>query len=614
MRNLFTLSSFTKIGNEVIFLSISFLLLFMKYLFAILCLAIFSNCQTNEPTKNEGEQKSEKKELKIDQAQQIQPPSNLIRLNQLGYFSNAQKIASVVGDNKLSSFSIIDTKTSKEVFTGSVAPPKQAKLSGETIQQFDFSEFKQAGTYQIKLENGLYSYPFEIGKGFYDEVLITATKSYYYQRISSAITEKHGGKWNRPAGHPDKEVFYHPSTGKTGAISSPKGWYDAGDFGKYVTNGSFSASQLLHSIESYPQLYADGALNIPESGNGINDLLDEVKYEADWVATMQDEDGGVFHKLTTKRFTDAIMPDKGDQPRFIMAKSSVATFDFAAFLAKMARHYKKHNANQADEWLEQAKKAWSWGIQNPNVAFKNASDVVTGEYGDNDATQEQFWAATELYVATNEQQYLDFIIKNLPDLTYTYGDGWKSFMRYLGVFTLLKDDVKIPDDLKQELEKRLIASADDLTNRVQTFDYQQGVNDFQWASNSDDQNVAFVIANAHKVAPKPEYVTAVLSSLNYLFGHNALGLSMITGIGDHSPMNVHHRQSKADGIKDPVPGFVCGGPNNHKQDVKEVKYPKGVSPMQSYQDVWESYASNEVCLNWNAPTPYILQFAIEQGK
>jgi len=264
--------------------------------------------------------------------------------------------------------------------------------------------------------------------------------------------------------------------------------------------------------------------------------------------------------------------------------------------------------------LAQAKKAWIWGVQNPKVAFKNPEDVVTGEYGDDDSSQEQFWAAAELYSTTGEQEYLDFITNNLPALNYVYGDGWKYFMEYLGAFTLLNEEVTLPDGVKETIEKRLIASADDLTNRVQTFDYQQGVNDFQWASNSDVQNVAFVIGAANKVAPKPAYVAAVLSSLNYLFGHNAIGYSMITGVGDKSPMNVHHRQSQADGIKAPVPGFVCGGPNDHKQDAHELEYPKDVSPMQSYRDVWESFASNEVCLNWNAPTPYVLQFAIEEGE
>ncbi len=586
----------------------------MKYLTLFLLFVIFWSCNSSSSTKNDMNKPIEKKEIKVEESQYIKSASELIRLNQLGYFPKAKKVGSIVGDTEHSAFAIINLENGKEVFTGSIGAKKQAKLSGETIQQFDFSALKKEGDYQIKLDNGLSSYPFEIGKDFYKEVLPIVTKSYYYQRQSTEITEEHGGQWKRLAGHLDEEVFFHPSTGKTGAISAPKGWYDAGDFGKYVSNGSFSAGQLLHTLERYPDLYPDGSLNIPESGNGINDLLDEIKYEIDWIATMQDEDGGVFHKLTTKRFSGAIMPHEGDKPRFIMPKSSVATFDFAAVLAKMARQYKKQDAQQADKWLAQAKKAWTWGVHNPKVAFKNPEDVVTGEYGDDDSTQEQFWAAAELYSTTGDQQYLDFISTNLPNLTYTYGDGWKSFMRYLGVFILLNEEVALPMEVKEALEKRLIASADDLTNRVQTFDYQQGVNDFQWASNSDVQNVAFVIGEAHKVSPKPAYVEAVLSSLNYLFGHNAIGLSMITGIGDKSPMNVHHRQSQADGIEDPVPGFVCGGPNDHKQDAHELEYPKNASPMQSYKDVWESYASNEVCLNWNAPTPYVLQFAIEEGE
>jgi len=582
----------------------------MKNVIFLLLLITLWSCSN----KNKFETNSPIEKSKSEASIPANPASDKIRLNQLGYYPNAKKVVTVVGQDKLSSFSIINLTNGEVALTGNIGTQTKANLSGEMIQQLDFSNLREKGNYQIKLEDGSYSHPFEIGTNLYQEVLPVVTKSYYYQRVGVDITEEYGGQWKRPAGHLDKEVSFHPSTNKTGTISSPKGWYDAGDFGKYVSNGSFSAGQLLHSLERYPSLYPDGSLNIPESGNGINDLLDEVKYEIDWVATMQDTDGGVFHKLTTKRFSGSIMPHEGDQPRLIMPKSSVATFDFAAILAKMARLYKVHDAAQAEKWIAQAKKAWDWGVKNPNMAFKNPSDVVTGEYGDEDASQEQFWAAAELYRTTGEQAYFDFIVGNVPALDYTYGDGWKYFMEYLGSFTLLNEEVTLPDAVKDTLKMRLVASADELTNRVETFDYQQGVNDFQWASNSDVQNIAFVIGEAYKVDPKPAYVAAVLSSLNYLLGHNAVGYSMITGIGAKPPMNVHHRQSEADGIKTPIPGFVCGGPNDDRQDAHEVTYPDNVTPMQSYQDIWQSFASNEVCLNWNAPTPFVLKFAIEEGN
>ncbi len=583
-------------------------------LFLVFGLALFLSCNTKTASKEEKTKISNEEISNATTSEFVKPASNLIRLNQLGYFPNTNKVGTFVGDTDTDTFSIIDLKTGKEAFSGSLSESKQAILSSEQIRQFDFSTLNEIGQYQIKIGNEVYSHPFEIGASIYDEAFLATAKSYYYQRAGLAITEEHGGQWNRLAGHLDDKVAFHPDTKKSGFIASPKGWYDAGDFGKYVSNGSFSAGQLLYALERYPDIYADGSLNIPESGNGINDLLDEIKYEVDWLATMQDDDGGVFHKLTTKRFSDAIMPNEGKAQRYIMPKSATATFDFAAIMAKMARNYKTHDEAMATTWLAQAKKAWLWGVQNPEVNFKNPADVVTGEYGDDDASQEQFWAAAELYAATGQEAYLEYIKMNLPDLTYSYGDGWKSFMRFLGVFTLLNEAVALPTQVKDELKEKVLSSADDLTKRFQTFDYQQGVNDFQWGSNSDIQNVAFVIAEAHHISPKQEYVDAVLSSLNYLFGHNAVGYSMVTGIGENPPMNVHHRQSKADGILNPVPGFVCGGPNDDKQDAHEFEYPENASQMQAYKDVWESYASNEVCLNWNAPTPYLLKFAMTFAK
>lgn len=584
----------------------------MKPVFIILILSLLVSC--NSVDRQERESTSCNKDTETDAQKYQQPASTTIRLNQVGYLPYERKIATIVIENEISSISVIDLSTDTIFMKGKPEEKVFYPLSNETVQQFDFSALRKEGVYQLQVDSTYYSYPFEIGDNIYDEALAMVAKSYYYQRTGMNITGHHGMQWQRPAGHPDTNVLYHPSTGKTGATVSTKGWYDAGDFGKYVMNGAFSAGQLLHALETFPDLYPDGSLNIPESRNGINDLLDEIKYEADWIATMQDDDGGVFHKLTTKRFSDAIMPHEAVEQRYIMAKSTTSTFDFAAFLAKMARQYKVYDKKIADQWLAQAQKAWQWGVQNPTQYFKNPEDVVTGEYGDDDASQEQFWAAAELYLSTGEQEYLNFITNNLPILTYTYGDGWKSFMRYLGVFSLLDEKSDLPSDVLDELKNRLTISADDLTKRVQSFDYQQGVNDFQWGSNSDIQNVAFVIAEAYKIDPKRSYSNAVFSSLNYLFGHNATGYSMVTGIGDNPPMHVHHRASQADDVTEPVPGFICGGPNNYKQDSGDVSYPADAAPMRSYMDVWESYASNEVCLNWNSPMPYLLKFAMERRK
>jgi endoglucanase len=94
--------------------------------------------------------------------------------------------------------------------------------------------------------------------------------------------------------------------------------------------------------------------------------------------------------------------------------------------------------------------------------------------------------------------------------------------------------------------------------------------------------------------------------VDYIFGHNPLGISFLTGFGDKTPMFIHHRQSAADGIAEPVPGLLSGGPNPKQQDTQYTTYPSMVRPMQSWVDQEPSYASNEICLNWNAPLVYVL--------
>ena len=140
-------------------------------------------------------------------------------------------------------------------------------------------------------------------------------------------------------------------------MASPGGWYDAGDYGKYVVNGALSTGQMLLLCTLYPQAVTDQALHIPESGNGISDLLDELKYELDWLLTMQDEDGGVFHKLTAKNFSGFVSPEAYDLDRYVIGKGTAASLDFAAVLAQAARLLAPTNEFWSQKALEAAEKA-----------------------------------------------------------------------------------------------------------------------------------------------------------------------------------------------------------------------------------------------------------------
>ncbi|MEL6918356.1 MAG: glycoside hydrolase family 9 protein [Bacteroidota bacterium] len=541
--------------------------------------------------------------------------SEQIRLNQLGYYPNATKKAVIVENGTLTDFKVMDIDKKKIVFSGSLSKKMNWDLSGEQVRIADFSEVTEEGNYQLLLDDFGHSYPFEIRKNVLHTAFVASIKALYYQRASMPLEEKYAGKWHRARGHSDDSVRFHPSSGKkVGFKASPKGWYDAGDYGKYVLNASFPLGQFFLLQEEYPGIIDDGILNIPESGNGKSDYLDELKYEMDWVLTMQDTDGGLFHKLTTKDFEDMIMPDKAIKERYIIGKGTAATLDFAAAAAKAYRVFDKTDSIYALQCLSASKKAYEWAMENPNVAFENPSDIRTGQYGDTDFSDEFFWAGAELYVATRDTSYLDKLHRDALNLTYKPGDGWTSYMRFLGVFSLLRYKEGIPPGVYDDLKNRLLESADSLVAKAKKTPYFQPLDDFQWGSNGDVLNTAMIMAQAYRLEPKPEYLEGIQQIADYIFGNNALGYSYLTGHGDKTPMFIHHRQSAADTIKAPVPGLLSGGPNSSMQDANSgAVYPGNAPPMKSWVDQEPSYASNEICLNWNAPLTYILGFLEQES-
>lgn len=542
--------------------------------------------------------------------------SGQIRLNQVGYYPFSVKKAVVVNGKDLKEFSLVNNETKQIVFSNNLSNAKEWKLAGEEIQIADFSSVNTPGDYSIYIEGLGYSYPFEIKENVLQDVFLGSIKGMYYQRVGMPLEKKYAGKWHRPMAHPDDSVPYHPSSGKSkGYISSTKGWYDAGDYNKYVVNGSFPLGQFYMLQEQYPGIIADKALNIPESGNGKSDLLDELKYEMDWLLTMQDDDGGLFHKLTTKSFEGMVMPNEATSQRFIVGKGTAATLDFAACAAQAYRMFKEVDPRYADQCLIAAKKAYVWAVENPEIEFLNPEDIATGQYGDKDFEDEWFWANAELYISTNAPLYLDKLNEGSLDFKFAQGDNWRKFMRFTGMFSLLKNKDVIPEALFETLKDGIIASADELTARAGELDYFQPIDDFQWGSNSDVLNAAIIMAQAYSLDPKSEYLSGVQQSVDYIFGNNATGYSFVTGFGDKCPMFIHHRQSAADGVEEPVPGLLSGGPNTGKQDANDgVVYPDSAPPMKSWADQEPSYASNEICLNWNAPLTYILGFLEQESK
>jgi len=374
---------------------------------------------------------------------------------------------------------------------------------------------------------------------------------------------------------------------------------------------------LLSAYEDFPAYYAKLNLNIPESKKPAPDILHEILYNLRWMFTMQDPyDGGVYNKCTNADFDGIVMPGVTKEPRYVVQKGTAATLDFAAVMAQSARIYKKYSdvfPGLADSCLHAAQKAWQWALQHPDMAYNQflmnrtfEPQIITGGYGDRKFTDEWFWAAAELYATTADEEYVETIKKYFPEQFSV--PAWPH-VDMLGVYTLFRTDNAqlMPETAKSKLLEMADGFVQSISDNAFSVVMGQSRGDFIWGSSSVAANQGILLIKAYKLTKDKKYLNAALSNVNYLFGQNATGYCFLTGFGTKRVMFPHHRPSEADGIVDPVPGLLSGGPNPGMQDRCDYDF---IEPETTFVDHWCSYASNEIAINWNAPAVYLFN-AIE---
>ncbi|WP_461631403.1 glycoside hydrolase family 9 protein [Labilibaculum euxinus] len=542
-------------------------------------------------------------------------PANeqLILTNQVGYENNAPKKAMIRTSADLFQIKNSNGKTILEKAAGS---KQYSSLSGDTIQSIDFSELTDKGEYYIIVNDSIISNKIIITERPYAELAKASLKSFYLNRSGMKIDSMYGGIWARPEGHPDTIVYYHSSAAdknhsENSIVSSPKGWYDAGDYNKYIVNSSISTYTLLFAYKSFPTYFSELNVNIPESNNKIPDILDEALYNLRWMMTMQDSfDGGVYHKLTTKNFEGFVMPHDATNKRYLVQKSTAATLDFAATMAYASRLFADFDTSLpglADSCLIQSEKAWKWAVKNPNILYKQASDINTGAYDDTDLNDEWYWASAELYVATANNKYNKHH-KN-DDINITT-PGWRD-VNTLGIISLLTSDIK---GEYTELKDVFLKNIDQLIEIENNSPYRIAIVKYEWGSNSEFANQGMMKLLAYQITKNSKYLNSARESLDYLLGRNATAYCFVTGFGSLSPMNIHHRPSAADSVQEPVPGFLVGGPNLIVPNDCGSDVIRSTYPAKSYADEQCSYSTNEIAINWNAPLVYLTSGIDAYGK
>jgi endoglucanase len=543
-------------------------------------------------------------------------PTAEIKVDQVGYLTAAPKVGLVVSKTAAGEFTVHRAPGGEVAFRGTLTAPMDDPDSGDRVQAADFSKLTAPGKYYLEVAGVGRGWEFAIGPDVYSRAWYLAMRSYYGMRCGTAVDlgpEFPGFKHD--ACH--LEGAWHPSSGKKGPRVSKAGWHDAGDYGRYVVNSGITTGTLLWTWEMFPAAVRGVKLNLPETGNGTPDILNEIRWNLEWMLTMQDEDGGVWHKQTSENFPGFIMPEKDKLVSYVIGggaepfKTSCATGDLAAVMAIAARVYKPFDAAFAARNLAAAEKAWTWLGKFPKATFRNPPAVATGAYGDGNCTDEALWAAAELYRTTGGAAYHQYFLDHYAAFVSSLSaagpaEGWADVAN-LGLWTYEIGGGK-DAAAGAAIRKASLAAADRIVDRTRANGYHTSLiaRDYIWGSNGVAANYGMQLLVANAFQPKPAYVETALDNLHYLLGRNTFSLSWVTQVGDNPYRHPHHRPSGGDNNAEPWPGLLSGGPNQRRQDTPLQRLPAGTPPAKCFLDDQESYASNEVAINWNAPLVFLM--------
>lgn len=540
---------------------------------------------------------------------------NVIYVNQVGYLPDSEKY--FLTESSAEVFNIVD-ESGNSVFSGEMKLwRKDDPSSGMTLNIGYFTDLKIKGKYTVELDKGSKSFPFEIREDIFNSIRNDSIKSFYLQRSGMELLKEHVGDFKRKAGH-TSELKYHSSSPIKGKKDVSGGWYDAGDFGRYITPGSVAVSLMMMGYEQYPEKFNFDDNNILESGNGISDFIDEIRYELEWMLKMQhledDEFKGALPYMLNSRNYVWEMPHVGSQSQKIYDFSSVATADFAAVMAQSARLFKSFDEEFALECLNASKLAWKFVTNNdeyPKGGFRRPMDTQTGGYATNASDNlviidDMTWAAVELFLTTGEDEYHDFVKESFSGISdFSGGMSWIDTMGFAKMQYVLGKHEKIDTELQNKMFNLFLEHCNDLLDTVNNdgFKATLGVDDYVWGSNGDLLTRGEYLIFAHLKTGDIKFYNGALAQLNYVLGMNGNNMSYVTNSGTVYPHKIHHAIMDSDGISASFPGLVAGGPNSrlYGDNTLPMYFNGNTPPGLCYIDHIDSWASNENCITYNAP-------------
>ncbi|WP_422774706.1 glycoside hydrolase family 9 protein [Plantactinospora sp. WMMC1484] len=568
-----------------------------------------------------------------------------IRVNQVGYLPTGPKNATLVTEATEALGWELTSAAGAVVASGRSTPRGVDQASAQNVHSIDFSGYRTAGTGYTLRADGETSHPFDISTDVWKQLRSDSLQFFYIQRSGIAIDgDLVGEEYARPAGH----LGVAPNRGDTDVPCQPGvcdyrldvrgGWYDAGDHGKYVVNGGIATYQLLNAFERTKTAptagggaaLGDGTLRLPERDNGVPDILDEARWELEFLLRMQVPAGEplagmAHHKMHDRNWTGLpLQPEDDPELRELHPPSTAATLNLAATAAQCARLYAPYDAAFAQRCRTAATTAYAAAKANPTRYASPQDGNGGGAYSDGDVTDEFYWAAAELYLSTGESSYLADLTASPhhtdDEVFAAHGFGWGSTAA-LGRLDLATVPSGLPAAERDRIRASVVAAADGYlaTARGQAYGLPMPgtPGSYFWGANSNIINNAVVLATAFDLTGEATYRDGAVQGMDYIFGRNALNQSYVTGWGEKASENQHSRifgNQYDESLPNPPAGSIAGGANASLDDPFAEQLLEGCAPMFCYVDDIASYATNEVAINWNSALAWIASFLADQGS
>jgi endoglucanase len=530
-----------------------------------------------------------------------------IRLNTVGYPPGAIKQASVA--LPCTNFAVIRVADGATVFQGAATGPVSDPDTREQLYTANFSKLGQPGDYQLDVPGVGRSAPFHVGPNVYREPYYLVMRGFYLWRCGTAVHATYQGMTFAHDICHTNDAWLDFVGGGHEQKDGAKGWHDAGDYNKYVVNAGVTVGVMFRAWEDFGPQIKTVRLDIPESGGPVPDFLAEIKWELDWLLTMQAPDGSVYHKLSTTRFGGFAPPEFETAERYFTPWGSEATADVVGILAQAARIFRPSDPAFADRCLQAARKSYRFLQAHPEYHKADQTGFSTGAYEINEPNhrlggvpENRLWAAAEIWETTGDPDALRDLENRIRSV---HGKVDSDFdwdeVKDLGLITyLFSERAGRNPALVNLVRSNLLATADEIvqTRNHDAYARPMGSHYF-WGCNGAvaRQTVILMAAdrathrNILRLSSKSVYRDTCLDALNHLFGRNYYGRSFVTGLGFEPPQHPHDRRDIGEYLNHPWPGYLVGGPHPRATD---------------WHDDQADFRVNEIAINWNAALVYAL--------